>query len=259
MAIFEGSIYEFTKYLGAYCRIKVMHISTKYKKEKGACEDCKATEFLESAHVRGKERPLVISNILSEFINNDIIKIDLDLFEERFVEAHYPLESSLRILCRDCHRLYDSKKKVLPDTLFSEISEQPLNNDDLQEIKITEKLLSQTLNKSQALSIVNNSLKSNLKNINTLFANINSAVDHWWLQPSNEKFKTGFNFILNHSEKNTLYYFNFPANTVLDPQEIFYQRNDMDSSTIYIGKSETKFVDKKGYDFSKYLIEQIRY
>ena len=30
---FEGSIKEFTKFIGAYARIKVMHIASKYKKE----------------------------------------------------------------------------------------------------------------------------------------------------------------------------------------------------------------------------------
>ncbi len=35
--------------------------------------------------------------------------VDLDEFEERFKEEHYPLEKSILILCRSCHHKYDLK------------------------------------------------------------------------------------------------------------------------------------------------------
>jgi hypothetical protein len=99
MAQFEGSIKEFTKFIGAYARIKVMHIASKYKKDKGKCEECGlVTKSLDAAHITGKERPILISNILSQFIEDEIIKMDLNEFEERFIEAHLPIESTIRIL-----------------------------------------------------------------------------------------------------------------------------------------------------------------
>jgi hypothetical protein len=82
MAQFEGTVNEFTKYVGAYARIKVMHISSKHKKNVGKCQECGlVTKHLDAAHIKGKERPLLISNILSQFIEDEVIRIDLNEFE----------------------------------------------------------------------------------------------------------------------------------------------------------------------------------
>ncbi len=112
MALFEGTIKEFTRYIGPYNRIKVSHIATKHKKGKGSCEQCGAIEKLDAAHVTGKERPMIIANILSEFMEDDIIKVDINEFVPRFIEAHLPIESTIKILCQSCHRIYDSKNKL---------------------------------------------------------------------------------------------------------------------------------------------------
>ena len=117
----------------------------------------------------------------------------------------------------------------------------------------------ETLNKSQAIDIINQKSSSNLKNTNTIFSNINSAIDVWWLEPSNERFKTGFNFILNYPDSSKLFYFHLPSNTIDNPKKLFYQRTDSDYSKIYIPKSEFKFVDKKGFDFGKFLVGTINY
>lgn len=92
MAKFEGTIKEFTKFIGAYARIKVKHIALKHKKALGRCEECSSPDSLDAAHIKGKERPLLIANVLSEFIEDDIVRIDLNEFEERFTKAHLPIE-----------------------------------------------------------------------------------------------------------------------------------------------------------------------
>jgi len=56
MAQFEGTIKEFTKFIGAYARIKVIHIASKYKKQIGRCEDCGISDSLDTAHIKGKGR-----------------------------------------------------------------------------------------------------------------------------------------------------------------------------------------------------------
>ena len=262
MAYFEGTIREFTTYLGSYCRIKVMYITKKYRKNLGRCEECgSATRQLEAAHVKGKERPLIISNILSQYIENDLIKVDLDEFQEKFVDAHFPIEDFIRILCSECHRAYD---KINPIHEYIPTSENLKEEADLEkleikEIKTIEKLLMETIKKSQALDIINSKAGSNLTGGDTLFSNINSAVDVWWLEPLNDKFKTGFHFILNYPDSRSLFHFYVPPQKISNPKELFYQRNDSDYSKIYIPKSGTKFVDKKGVDFGKFLVETIKY
>lgn len=259
MPQFEGTVAEFTKFIGAYCRIKVMHIARKYKKETGKCQECESTsKQLEAAHIKGKERPLIISNILSQFIEKDIIKIDLNEFEERFVETHYPIESCIKILCTTCHRNYDKKVKVQEYAGVTQ-EESPNEKVAIAESKVIEDLLRKTLNKSAAIDIINKNSGTTLNNTNTLFSNINSAIDVWWLEPSNDKFTVGFNFILNFPDTNTLYHFYMPPGIINKPEELFYQRNDSDYSKIYIPKSVNSFIDKKGFDFGKFLINIVKH
>jgi hypothetical protein len=262
MAYFEGNIAEFTRYIGSYCRIKVMHITTKYRKQKGSCEECNsADKQLEAAHVRGKERPLIISNILSEYIQDGIIRVDLDEFSERFVDAHFPLEQFIRILCKDCHRAYDRTKPVSDDLPSPEnaLDEIKINEFDKKEAELIEKSIRNTLNKSDAIQLTNKHAGTNLNNANTLFSNINAAVDVWWLEPHNERFKSGFDFLLNYPDTKTLFYFHMKPGIITNPTGTFYQRGDSDYSKIFIPKSAIKFIDKKGFDFGKYLVREIKY
>ena len=253
MAKFEGTIKEFTKFIGAYARIKVMHISSKHKRKIGKCEDCGILKSLDAAHINGKGRPLMIANILSEFIEDDIIRIDLNEFEQRFISDHQPIESTIRILCKDCHRKYD---KVVNEK--GEGSEEI----SIDEGAIIEKLINDQMNKSKAIKIARTSNLTSLTNSNTIFSNINAAQGIWWLEPNNDKFKSDLHIILNNDRDQKLHIFKIPANIISDPTIHFIQRNDSfrtNCSDIYIPVSLTKFVDKKGFGFTKYLIETIEY
>jgi len=42
-------------------------------------------------------------------INNNLIKVNLDLFEKDLINAHKPLDKYFRFLCAKCHTRYDSK------------------------------------------------------------------------------------------------------------------------------------------------------
>ena len=266
MAQFEGTVNEFTKYIGAYARIKVMHIASKHKKSIGKCQECGlVTKQLDAAHIKGKERPLFISNILSQFIEDEVIRIDLNEFEERFIEAHLPIESTIRILCKSCHRKYDNTKQIHeiePEEI--EVSNRADSEKYAEEeSKIIEKLINQQrMNKTKAINLAKAKSITSLDHFNTMFSNINSAQDVWWLEPNNDKFISNLYFILNNDKTQTLYIFKLPANTIRNPAQHFTQRNDnvkTNCSDIYIPVSGIKFNDKKGFDFSKYLIEKIKY
>src|SRR5437868_2288945 len=230
-----------------------MLISAKHKKMLVKCEECRSTAKLESAHVQGKERPLIISNILSQFIEDGMIRIDLTDFEERFVDAHHPIETTIRILCSDSHRKYDNEQKGRVDTKDSKDMEA------VNEAKLIGELVSANMNKTTAIHLVNEKTGNHLQYGTTLFSNINSAVDTWWLEPLNDKFKTDLFFILNHPDTKSLFLFHLPPNVITDPKRLFYQRNDSDYSKIFIEKSTAKFVDRKGFDIGKYKVDTIAY
>ena len=265
MAKFEGTITEFTKFIGAYARIKVMHLAAKHKRSTGKCEQCGSqTKTLEAAHVQGMERPLIISNILSEFIEGDVVKIDLQEFEERFIKAHDPIEKTIKILCKECHRNYDRKKAIhefIPETTDVRNVSEVVKYAE-KENKAIEEMVNRHLNKGKSLEIINEKINQRLNSPNTIFSNIISIDDVWWLQPHNSKFQNDLNIILNDYKTQTLFLLRLPANTITNASDHFKQRNDKfrtNCSDIYIPLWGFKFVYKNGFDFTPYLTGKIHY
>ena len=113
MASFIGTNKEFRRYIGPRLRNLVQQITRNHKSEIAACEHCGSDENLESAHVRGRDRNEIIDLVVSEYTNNEIITIDLGVFEEIFKNEHLPIEKSILILCRSCHRKYDAVKPTI--------------------------------------------------------------------------------------------------------------------------------------------------
>lgn len=63
-----------------------------------------------------------IANTLSELIlsqdsTDGTVTVKIERFEERYIEEHQPLEKSILILCRECHRKYDAKPKQVTQKL----------------------------------------------------------------------------------------------------------------------------------------------
>jgi hypothetical protein len=53
-----------------------MHISRKHKRNIGKHEACGlVTKGVDSAHIKGKERPKIIANILSQFQENELYEL----------------------------------------------------------------------------------------------------------------------------------------------------------------------------------------
>ncbi len=111
MALFSGNHKEFRRYIGPRLRNLVNTLTRKHKAQISACQHCDAKENLESAHVHGRDRNDIIELILSKESSDGVVSVDIQKFEERFVEEHQPLEKSILILCRECHRKYDAKPK----------------------------------------------------------------------------------------------------------------------------------------------------
>ena len=253
MANFEGSIPEFIKFIGGYSRNKVQYITRKHKLKIKKCEECSSrTKKLDAAHTQGNGRKKIISDILKYFYVNENVYIDLQEFENLFIEAHEPIENTIKILCKDCHLKYDNNKvnkenielKIKPKSTEAEIIEMLILNGEM--------------NKSNAINLLNKS-GLNLDYKNTIFSNPNSKINVWWLDPHNDKFKNDINFVLNYPKTKTLYHFLIKSNEIQNPETFFEQRNDREASKLIIEISESEFVDKKGFDFKKYLVNEIMY
>jgi hypothetical protein len=109
VATFEGTSQEFKRYIGPRLRNVVNLLTKKQKAEIGACEHCGSSENLESAHVLGRNRTEIIDLLLGTSSPGDTVSVDLGQFEEAFRSEHEPFEKAILVLCRECHRKYDSK------------------------------------------------------------------------------------------------------------------------------------------------------
>lgn len=125
MASFVGTFDEFIKYINPRVKNVINSISRAYKSQIGKCEHCGNQNLvLEAAHVTGRERPVIIEEVLSDFINGELVTVDLEVFENRLKEAHEPISEVIKVLCRPCHNEYDRKLDVdCPLHLAGEISQ----------------------------------------------------------------------------------------------------------------------------------------
>ena len=111
---FEGDIDGFNYFIGPKWRNAIQALTKATKKQQIYCECCGAKKTLEAAHRNGFERIDIIKNILKNNyeISPDKYRVDLVEFEEKFKQAHLPLESVFYFLCADCHDIYDGKDSI---------------------------------------------------------------------------------------------------------------------------------------------------
>jgi hypothetical protein len=115
MAVFVGTIKEFKKYLGARVRNIVNAETRDYRQDIGKCEHCSSTDSLESAHISGRGRLMIIEEILKDHTYDSQVNINLEQFEVSLRDKHYPLNESIKVLCRKCHTEYDKAQATTSD------------------------------------------------------------------------------------------------------------------------------------------------
>jgi len=108
MPEFLGTAHEFKRYIGPRLRNLINYITRHHKIAVGACQFCGVEGELDAAHVHGRDRNDIIDQILGSPNLSLTLRIDLEEFEEKFLAAHKPLEKSIYVLCKPCHRKYDA-------------------------------------------------------------------------------------------------------------------------------------------------------
>jgi hypothetical protein len=256
MAIFNGTKEDFIKFVGPYARNSVQNLSKKLKKSVGKCEECGSkTKKLDAAHRKGVERNEIIASILIDSMEENIVNIDLDDFTERFKAAHTPIEGVIKVLCKTCHYKYD---KTNSDDY------EDIEKKDIDEItKAFDSIMIKTMNsKKKAIETANKNGFGEITGSNSIFANVNSAVNVWWLEPDNQKFSEDLYLLLSHTDTNELFILKIPANIINDPETIFRQRivsNKMKSSIEIVVDTHNKFIDRRsGFDFSRFFEKTVK-
>jgi hypothetical protein len=180
MAVFVGTLTEFTRYIGPRVKNVVNAVTRDYRRDIGRCEcegcprhegPCLETANLESAHITGRERPVIIADILKDPTHDTLIDIDLEQFESALKEKHYPLDEFIKVLCRKCHTEYDKKQ---PPTLDVEILDKvpELTDSDAEILEIR-------LDPQNPDDFRNVLIKSKRANITTFFSTGETKISEW--------------------------------------------------------------------------------
>lgn len=253
MAYFEGTVEEFMRFLGGYARNRVQSLTSAYRKKIGKCEECGShTKQLDAAHLHGKERLVIIGEILKDFTEDGVVKIDLNVFQEIFDQAHQPPENVIRILCKPCHRTYDRR----PETCTAE-DERETGEEGKWMVSYIQET---ALKKKKALLILEEKLGKVLDNQTTIYSNINNVQSVWWLEPTLEKVKSGFHMVLHDQNLKRLLLFQIPAGGIYQPENVFSLRTDKDKvAAKFIILLADSFKDRSGFDFTPYLMEEVYY
>ena len=182
MAHFTGTFEDFNKFINPITRNLVANMSRKAKKHTTCSNsDCNKRTTLQAAHLSGKERPTIVANIICEMMNKtqidkyDIVDVDLNLFLQKFIEEHTPLEKAVRILCRECHIKYDKENK----TEFKDV----INIDNTEEEEATDIAFEEavlaaraTRAKKDIISIVDKKIKNFSTNDTCFFGNVKKII-----------------------------------------------------------------------------------
>jgi len=112
MASFVGSNNEFRKYLGIFVNDLVVKLARLYKAEVGKCQHCGSLKDLEVSQIYGKDVSNLIDKVLDPYVNNELVTIDLSVFEEKFKEECEPLYENIIVLCRKCKDEYENARET---------------------------------------------------------------------------------------------------------------------------------------------------
>lgn len=136
MAYLEGTLDEIYKYLGPRTSDIVTQLAKPHRKNANgnrrscAKDNCKQYTGLHAAHLKGRERKVLIKEILDHFgfSNSDgTYKIDLKIFEEEFKKKHDSFFEVIMFMCPKHHKQYDLKNDI------EDLDEKPIL--DIEEIE----------------------------------------------------------------------------------------------------------------------------
>lgn len=254
MALFEGTLEEFERFIGPATNKVVTKLGKQLKKSQKSCqnstlegvssnsENCGKYKSLDAAHFSHKEldRKSIIKNILNNnFKKDEIYSVKLDHFLSLYEQEHFPLNEKLIMLCRQHHSAYDKKYKLVTNYAVEEEIDNQIEIGDQEITKIVVKQLKKK---------IVNSLEY-LKNVDCKIASI---INEQWNFNIKNDIKNGYLLCLNQFDRTvTVLRYDFSNDQVGNVKK------DGNKISLLIPFSETQFKDKS-IDYLYEVIECIK-
>lgn len=259
MATFEGTFEDFNVFIGPLSRNIVSNLSRKHKKNT-TCrhKGCNKRKPLEAAHIKGKERVLIIYEILKSYQNedeHDNYLVDLKRFESDFIAAHTPIEDIILPMCKEHHLEYDRKENIQPEypiilTQFeNEQGEDLYTEEELIAFEKSDSNLLKDIIQDSNIKAIKSTIqdKYNLEKSQLAFSRISEANGLWNFDINKMKFASNFAFI-------------FYDQTTKDYKVAIIEANSMKIDNFAEKNSKTArflidkdYKDRSGFSFQPYF------
>ena len=254
MATFIGTLKEFNDFFGPVARNIVCNLSRNLKKHT-TCrhEGCNKRKPLEAAHIKGKDRPSIIANILSDYkVSHDKYEVDLHEFKSKFVEVHTPIDDIILPMCKEHHLAYDKKHKInseIPTILNEfedEVSESTYTDDELKELAEKEFIALEKAVEKNSISEIKEKVSRDLSlpKSQITISNISTSNGLWNFDVSKSKFSRDFAFVFVDT-KDGSYKVSILRPNSLDLEQ-FGQKEDNNVARFFVDKN---YKDRSGYQF----------
>ena len=199
MAEFVGTIEEFNRYIGPRIRNVINVIAKSERKSRnGICEHCGAKAELQSAHIKGHERTLIIKDVLSNYKDGE--SIDINEVESEIINRHYPIKEKFLFICKSCHTKYDAKDR--DELLMEHEADENLEIKDIDIISDEiEKVKTRVSNWFENRDQINSTILLTFLSMDNKDGRVNIS-DLEKKCSLGDKFKTNFSQMINMSSKN---------------------------------------------------------
>lgn len=118
MTMFIGNFNQFKAYLNDYVKNKVPVLTKKFRQ--GSCELCGKKTTLDSAHLRGREREVIIKEAFeqsSQYLEDGTFCVNLDIFAQ-YINREHSNPDNFHFICRECHKKYDAPDSIIKESDF---------------------------------------------------------------------------------------------------------------------------------------------
>lgn len=217
--MFRGTFDDFYTFINDYVKNKVPYLTRRHKPE--CCELCGEKKTLEAAHVRDRDRRVLMQEAFDEIAipeENGIFAVDLNKYADKIGQIHSD-PHNFHFLCRDCHKKYDAANSTIQETDFS-----PRNNPSLTEFSIKKGKNMTTTIKTNHWPFKRNKTGAvaccKAKGINiegqicfaSVKANLFRGNEVYWADNDHKEFlDRDWVFILNNQHKKCFHVINIPA------------------------------------------------
>lgn len=254
MAVFIGNLKEFSDFIGPVARNIVCNMSRNFKKNTTCRHDgCNKRKPLEAAHIKGKDRPTIIADILADYkISDDKYEVELNEFKIKFINAHTPITEIILPMCKEHHLAYDKANKIAPEipTILyefeNEVGESTYTEEELEDLEKKELIALEKAVKQNSIADIKDKLSKelNLSKQQISVSNISEANGLWNFDVNKDKFYNDFAFVFFNNKTQAYKVALFKANTL--PVNKFGNKNEGQIVRFFV---DQEYKDRSGYQF----------